>query len=694
MIKLKNQFNSTVIMSPKNIENFSEDVNVIDVASEPVNEEDTSKKLGDTRIERKLGKSNIGEQNQERIREVMAKKDRGEPLSAAEKVVLGFAEKGKKQDVKEVQGEKAKSPEIERKSLVFKFLESFREENRKRSGLSENRREKLDQALKTLDRPEGIKLGEKIIGTVIRERAEDLEKFPNLNWAEADKRIMEYISGIILEAKDSRGVEAFLKDNRISDFENYLDIAKDRISDNAKRQKIIKLAEQINKFKKSAESPLSVEAKPKREAKSESVKATQPEVLRLTDERKKEKIVPEETRIELTPVEAFKSLNDEKKEIEIQLSRENDAENKKKLLAEKRKISEEMIERASQLPEFKNIKKEIEIEKEKEWEKGIALSGYKDMAGYREWHKNVYCSELIKNSSLSEKQKEDALRDGAIIVGGWPKTIELSRDDIVAAIKMGLDINQIRGIGWHPFSKKIMAGEQTFDNIDKFNDFLEKGREDFNKDIQERMNKRKNEIIDRGSADSIIDNRINKIMEFFSSKEKKTLIEEKKETQAVLSIENKLHLLNEIKKNWGQAERIGKALKTSRDIKIAENEVLNSKTQQTQIEGMKEFRSDYIINIADVLSGRKLRKEALDVTGYKLDKDPEKQKEYQKWLTDEVKKIYKEQIEGIEKETGKKIKIVSEKKKLSKTNERKFRSGIKKDAKIKPLINREKMEEE
>jgi hypothetical protein len=36
MIKLKNQFNSTVIMSPKNIENFSEDVNVIDVASEPV----------------------------------------------------------------------------------------------------------------------------------------------------------------------------------------------------------------------------------------------------------------------------------------------------------------------------------------------------------------------------------------------------------------------------------------------------------------------------------------------------------------------------------------------------------------------------------------------------------------------------------------------------------------------------------
>ena len=253
-----------------------------------------------------------------------------------------------------------------------------------------------------------------------------------------------------------------------------------------------------------------------------------------------------------------------------------------------------------------------------------------------------------------------------------------------------MDITELKHTKWwNPFSDELQVGNKIFGTREELNKYLSDLKtKEIDQEVQKRINLRKQEIIEKSSV-PIINNRISKIMEFFSSKEKK-------ETQPtpLLPVEAKLDFLNGIRSCWKKAEIIDDAIKTGKDLKMGKWGVLNSKTQQKKIEGHKEFLSDSIILIVEKLTGRKLKKEALDATGYKLDKDIEKQKEYRSWLTNEVEKVYKEQIEDIKKQTGKKIKIVQEKNKLLKTNERKFRSGIKKDAKIKPLINRENIEEE
>jgi len=415
-------------MSPKNIENLRQDenVNVIDVASEPVEEKtaDTSKNLGDTSVSKK--EFPAGKYAEQRGAEVREKISQGKELSGADRVVakkLGIElpniAAGKPEKEEEKKPQKLKGI----KELTLEFLDEYRDENKNRKGLSENRREKLDQALESLDKPEGLRLGEKIIGTIIRERAEDLERFPNLSWADADKRIMGYISGIISEAKDPRGIETFLKDNRISDFENYLNIAKDRITDNAKRQRIIKLAEQIDKFKKGAEIPPVAEAKPKKKVNPESPKVSQPEVLRLTDEREKEKTVPEATETENKEakedvlVKNIESLFNVKKDVEKKLSHAEDESEARELEIKNQIFSEQIIETAAKLPEFRDIKKDLEQEKEREWEKGIVTSGYKTMDNYKKWHEGLYYNEVIKNSSLSPEQKQKLFKDGEIAVG-------------------------------------------------------------------------------------------------------------------------------------------------------------------------------------------------------------------------------------------------------------------------------------
>jgi len=447
--------------------------------------------------------------------------------------------------------------------------------------------------------------------------------------------------------------------------------------------------------------------------------------------------------------ETLVTLNDRKKEVEEQLSKTEDKKEKERLLEEKRKISDEIIEKASGLL-GRDLAKEIEEEKEEQWKKSIAASGYKSMDGYKEWHKKNYCIEVVKNSSLSEEQKEDLLSDGFMVVSNWPKTIELTVEDVAVALKKGLDISQIKGKGRIPFvSKKIVADGRLFDSINDFNKFLAKESEALiDPEVQEKMEQRKKEIIEKGASDAIVDDKIKKAMDLLFKKENSPAkaeqknIPEKQTTETEpLSVTERLALLSDLRSSWKSAEKIDQALKTGKDLKINDKETLDLKMKLDVIEEMRGVKSDDIIDIAEKLTGRNLKKEAIIATGYGLDKKPKKQKEYQRWLTDEVKKIFETNVAQIEKETGKKVRITSkkqeveqeeldmarkalekaygskessvivntpefskesvdvnttmpEKKRLSETNERGFRSGIRKGKTLPPLrrVRKEKTE--
>jgi len=635
------------------------------------------------------------------------------------------------------QSSSAKTAEKEpfsQREVIEDFLKDYQKGNAKK--LNSDQRERISSVLEDINESEGsMGGGKKLIEEIIGSRADQLnESFDKtveagssqpkgeviLKFADADSRIFTYVDNILQSAMAEQDMgQAAEEFNTFKEYllaaKNYAEIrgdnsvknkAEDYLKQIKKAERLFKKQKQesvldasshrsesetlvgmgeTKKISKEEQNPVSKESESSMALDDlmehlKTSEAYESPKTKTADEAKKE--------TETDNKEKIIFLNDKKKEIEIQLSKEEDPILKERLSEQKKKVSEEIIQLASQQPEFKNIKSEIEEEKEKEWQRGIAASGYQNMDNYKKWHENVFYNEVIKNSKMSDSQKETILKEGAVVVSNWPKTIELSRDDVAVAIEMKIDINQISGLSkWNPFSRKIRAGQKVFNNIEEFNNYLADGKKKLEaKDIQERINKRKSEIIEKNSG-TIIDNKIGKLLEVLSPKEKP---EEK-----ILPVEERLGLLSTLRSKWNKANEIHSALKTGDyRCKIGPKKYLIGEDAKREMENkMTEFSED-IIAVAEKLSGRNLKKEAKKITGYKFDKDPEKQKEYRKWLTDETQKIFETAKNQIEKETGKKIKVAGPKKKLSETNERKFRGGIKKDAKIKPLINREEIEEE
>lgn len=362
-----------------------------------------------------------------------------------------------------------------------------------------------------------------------------------------------------------------------------------------------------------------------------------------------EKQREEEFKKEQSPQEAIKSLFELKKETEAKLSKAEDKAEKEELLGKKRELAQKILTEARQIPQFKDIEFEIQREQEKQWEQGIAASGYKSMDNYVKWHENIYYDEIIKGSNLSEKQKKEISEHGSIIVSSWPKTIELEKGDVAVALKMGIDINTIRGPRWwNPFSRKVQVGNKVFDNIGKLNEHFLQGKADkINGEIVDRVGVRKREIIEK-SSDPIIDDKIQKLM--------KSLFGPKEAPNQEKSVEDRLGLLGRLRGDWNKANEIHVALKDKNwKIKTPDGKLIIGSEAKAKMEQRLGELSEDIIKAAGQIEGRNLKKEALKVTGYKLDKDPQKQKEYRQWLTDEVRKIFEKEKGGIEKATGKKV---------------------------------------
>jgi len=558
------------------------------------------------------------------------------------------------------------------KDAVSDFLNGYSSAKGRR--ISIEQKKILQESIDFIDAKD-LSKQKKLIAQIISSRTEQLQNKQKrvFKIAEADTRIRDYISNIV-EIKDISSQEADI-------FKGYLFGLKQKANETGNfefQQESESLLQKIDKKNKESKNFLEATLVPEIEKRESE--------FQKTEERKEEK-QPQLKEKEITPKDKIEALYIAKQGIELKISQAEDSKTKEKLLKEKKELMEMIIDYAEQLPEFKNIKREINLEKEKEWEKGIALSGYKNLDNYKKWHENIYCDEFIKNSSLSKKQKEDIAKNGSIIVSNWPKTIELNKNDIVIAMKMGINIKQIKSLNWwNPFSKKIKAGQKIFDDIDKFNEYLAENKiKEIDSDVEQRITARKNEIIAKNS-DIIVANKIDKIIESLQKNDSKS--------EKLAPIEEKLTMLNKIGDSWNKANEIYRALKDKNwKIKTESEELLIGNNAKEKMESMMTELSESVIKTASILSGRNLKKEAEDITGYKLDKNLEKQKEWRQWLTNEVKNIFDIVSRDIEKETGKKITVKLNKKKLSDINARNFKQGIKKGSKIKPLIYREIVEE-
>jgi Trk K+ transport system NAD-binding subunit len=77
----------------------------------------------------------------------------------------------------------------------------------------------------------------------------------------------------------------------------------------------------------------------------------------------------------------------------------------------------------------------------------------------QEKQKEIYEAELIQNSKLSDRQKQELQETGSINVGGFFQDVKLERADVLVLLGMGLNPNDIK-VGL--FSNKIKIGKKKF----------------------------------------------------------------------------------------------------------------------------------------------------------------------------------------------------------------------------------------
>lgn len=122
--------------------------------------------------------------------------------------------------------------------------------------------------------------------------------------------------------------------------------------------------------------------------------------------------------------------------------------------------------------------------------------------------------------------------------------------------------------------------------------------------------------------------------------------------------EERSSLLEDMGKKWEEIKTINAALRQNRRIKLHDGRVLYPTGEEAdaaaeELEELKIKLFNEVINIANKLAGRKLRREASSQTGYAPDEgDDEKRKKFQEFLAEKVREIYKEQAEMVKKSFG------------------------------------------
>lgn len=410
------------------------------------------------------------------------------------------------------------------------------------------------------------------------------------------------------------------------------------------------------------------------------------------------------------------ALDKRRKEIESQLLTETNEDKKKELFKEKAKLSSAILEVASEIS-GDDEKQELKREEGRQFGIAVSQSKYKTVENFeaemrKKYYNDVY-NELIDQSKLSAEQKKVLKEEGEVIVSNWPTTVILSKAEVAVATQMGIDVSHIKrkGFMWYPgMSKKIVVegGPQSFKDSDDFLNQIaaSKERRQIDEQVWQKVEAKKREIIEKAATktgkpltDEITDQTIDKIMAITREQSAAPEVKEQKKEQPVeakkeLSVQEKLGRLSELRNKWKKIEKIDLAIKEKRRIKTEDGRVLwpgKEEKNKEELDKIRQQLSDEIIDIANKISGRKLREEARGVwdpieikkPGYK-GLDTEFRRAY---LTNEIDDIYIKAVKDIESLTGKKV--IAKQKSLSKTNYRQLRGGIKKGVQLKPVIERD-----
>lgn len=357
----------------------------------------------------------------------------------------------------------------------------------------------------------------------------------------------------------------------------------------------------------------------------------------------------------------LRALDKKRQEVETQLSGDIDAETKKELQERKRQICLGIIEVESE-KQGKNLKEDLILEEQKQLNRYIKTSGFKNRETYEASYREKYYNDVILKSNLPNKQGVELSKHQQLTTqwgrGPFGKLcgIDLNKTEVAALIDAGINIQEISYK--HVFSGRIKVDQQEMSKeqfeafvLEKYNLLAEK--------IRQATKEREEELIDKGGIrDYVLAEKANGIIGALPDETPDVAPEfsenpdEDRETRSLKpeTPEEQLRNLNNLRNSWSQANKIFKALKENKKIKVQEGEVLDPQKEEDrkELENAKDFLSDEIINIANRISGRNLRKEALNVTGYNpKKKDSEKQKQFRNWLTKEVQEIHDDSIKNL-----------------------------------------------
>jgi hypothetical protein len=439
------------------------------------------------------------------------------------------------------------------------------------------------------------------------------------------------------------------------DIGSFLEAGSGDTAKNAKATKIEKKEKEKEKEKeKTPFHELSIEGKKEKYKEMKKQMEREKHPKKETEDKKSEEPKTPEVK-ESDPKEILRALIDDREAVIAELSKESDPKKIETLREKKKDLSDIIIGSASKTL-GKDFNAEIEQDMEKDWPRFIAAKGFRNEEIYNQQIEKNQGDELIKRSNLSKDQELALLHGLEIRSTPFLRGVELSKKEVLGALAMGIDIKKVRYKGF--FSSKIVADGQVFENEDKFSEYLQAGIKKFEDKVLAKKKAEKQAVFQQ-NREAFAEHKIQKLVEELKGKKQEK--EKVKEKVVVVELpqtpEKKLETLNAIRFAWEQAEKVDNAIKTGKKIEVSKGEFLYPKIQEKELIEAKGFLSDEIIKLAENLSGIKLKKEAAEKTGYGFDKNPEKQKKYQKWLTKKVREIYRNEILKLEKETGKKIKV-------------------------------------
>lgn len=343
-----------------------------------------------------------------------------------------------------------------------------------------------------------------------------------------------------------------------------------------------------------------------------------------------------------------------------------------------------------------DIKKKAEAELGEKWpqneEQGIIDAEVKRRLIYEvEEYNRVrdYCKNKLFTAAVAEMnpQEKDLLeRKGQFEIRGVfgiKGAATLTTEDVIGLLGEGYTLDQIRDVKSTFWGKKILPGEEKPITSKQFDYLVDEGfgskvREIITEDVKKGREKQKREWAEWRVKELEAEEKLRQEEERLAEKAKKEEAEFKAkiETAEKMPNEEKLRLLNVLGYEWEGANKRNKKIKaiekvlegkkykcTSEDGKKLEGKEAKQEMERfkKELEQKNGELSDKIINTAEQLSGRKLRKEAREAAGYEPDKknpDREKQEQFRTWLTEEVQKIFKDQVGKLEESSGMKIKTM------------------------------------